>query len=409
MRLTRLVLTPDKSVYSSDPQLDHWIRSPDGSLLAIAPWSGHIVTIWDMKTVEERFRLNARCSHPELQFSESGNILAVDDLPDFHFWDTKTGQKGEILKFDQYRSRSHHTTGYLRISEKGEKFLLNENFVLHKKMISNLCVWEVDGLRKISHFQIPNCFSSSGEIALSPNGELFCLWSERFEFIEVGSFSSTPTQLIHLRGNPRWVGFMPDGKDILIFGKLIGDRRHGIYIWDVAQESLREFFVDLPLDPNCRIFDKNFGYGPRYTKPFISPDGKLLALVRRQPNRLEIFLLKIFDPKSLLTLIDLPEIPGPQRFSGLDSDLCGFIQFASAGTHIITERGNVLLPGVSLPSPMLFAARSWIQEDGEDILAIPPEYQGSLFGIHGHTITFHDKINGPLFVRLDEGAKTMTV
>lgn len=85
------------------------------------------------------------------------------------------------------------------------------------------------------------------------------------------------------------------------------------------------------------------------------------------------------------------------------------VRMAPSGIYVITERGIVLLPDGSPPSsPLLFATRTWIQEDGEDIVAIPSAYQGSGIGINGHTVTFWDREQGPVFLRLDEGIKAMT-
>lgn len=269
-------------------------------------------------------------------------------------------------------------------------------------------------------------------IAFSPNEELYCLWDREKAAVEFSAFPGDKVGTfehhicaIHLRGHARWVGFMPGGKRILIFAELpscpsLEERRQAIQIWNIDQKS-EESLIFLPPDITCDMFDNEKAdcrgdqllCGPQHTRAFISPDEKILALGRRQPDHVEVYLLNLSDPTNLLKLIDLPitfprlEPPAPLKYFDF-CEPCEFIQFARSGTYITTSRGDVRLPGASPPFPLLFATRTWIQEDGEDIMAIPPEYQDSLLGINGHTITFRDIINGPLFVILDEGAKTMT-
>ncbi|CAG8929648.1 unnamed protein product [Penicillium salamii] len=407
-------------LYFQAQKLSHrfevWIRSPDGSLLATGFLRGSTITIWDMKTGEMKFRLNGLTSPSLMQFSESGNLFAVTEKCIVHFWETKTGQKGDILEIGRRKSR--HTLDSMQVSENGGKVLHIDYLKFEVERVSDLYVWELDGLRKISSFKIPvhsPIPTIPTRIAISPNEQFFCLWSNISPFIEVGSLSCNTSKLIHLRGSPRWVGFMPDGQRVLISGDMARKGKESIQIWNIEQKGFEKFEIVLPRDFCCNIFNaEDTGlhsqdiYGSRHTKSFISPDGKLLVLGRRQPNHVEIHLLSISDPKSLFKLIDLPNIPKQQDRFGDQHGPPGFIQFDPSGTHIITERGNVLLPGASPSSPLLFATQSWIQEDGEDILAIPPAYQDSLRSIYDHTITFGDRDNGPLFVRLDEGMKTMT-
>lgn len=404
-------------LYSQGQKLSHrievWIRSPDGSLLATDSPRGSNITIWDMKTGEMKFRLNGLTSASLMQFSESGNLFAVIDKSIVHFWETKTGQKGDILNIGRHKSR--YILDDMRVSENGGKLLYFEDLKSDVEGVSDLGVWELDGLRKISGFKIPVHSSTPTRIAISPNEQFFCLWQKRSPFIEVGSFSCNTPQLIPLRDSPRWVGFMPDGQRVLISGDTARQGKESIQIWNIEQKGFQEFYTALPRNFCCDIFNTEGTefrpweiYGPhlQHTKSVISPDGKLLVLGRRQLDHVEIHLLRISDPKSLFKLIDLPKIPSRNGTYGDGHP--GFLQFAPSGTHIVTERGNVPLPDATPPSPLLFATRSWIQEDGEDILAIPPAYRDSLRGIYDHTITFGDSKNGPLFVRLDEGMKSMT-
>lgn len=391
-----------------EDQFGMWVRCHDGSLLATGALGGSTITIWDTKTGEEKFRLTAPDFLHDPEFSKSRNIFAAVAAvgeSGVHFWETKTGQKGDILKIDGQQT---YGLGNLRISEKGKRVIWTRSPFLDLQVFSQFYGWELDGLRKISSFEIPVRSPKGMGIVLSPN-ELYRLWSPESAVLEIGEFSSNKLRHTALRGVAKLVKFMPDGKHIWILGELEEGQRQAIQIWNIEQEGLREVYIDLPpffpfelrevnddVDKRWGPNEKEMKYGPQYHDGFVSPDGKLLALLSplNYKRRYQIDLFKIRDLKALFRL-------------QLDFETRDF-QFSPSGTHLITERGNVLLPGASPPFPLLFATRSWIQEDDEDLLAIPPAYQDLLRGINGHTITFGDRVNGPLFVRLDEGMKTMT-
>lgn len=405
-RLLRSALNIDQTRNYSD-EYHHWIQSHNRSLLATATLQGSIMTVWDMKTGEIKFRWNVpkdlRCA----LFSPSGNVFAVLAKSSVHFWETDTGQKGDILKTDGHRTPDE---SWLQISEKGEKVIYIEDDISDSKISTKFFSWELDGLRKISNFELigqtppilhpvsPN-IPKKLFIAVSPNEKLYCLWSQGTGVLEIGRFPSHIFQRTALRDNPQEVQFMPDSKNIFILGKAVEGRRRAIHFWNIEQECLQEIHIDIPRGVKSDMFDGNNAYSPvnQLSDVVISPDGKLLALSCYVPNSYwnGVGILKISDLKALF-------------LSRLELDFRQVIGFSPSGTHLITERGNFLVPGTSPPFPLLFAPRNWIQEDGEDILAIPPMYRSLIKGIHGHTITMRVYGIGPLFVRLDEGVKTMT-
>ncbi|CAG8248382.1 unnamed protein product [Penicillium salamii] len=386
-----------------------WVRCHEGSLLATGALGGSTITIWDTKTGEEKFRFNAPnggLNHPT--FSKSGNVFAVVGKSGVKFWETKTGKKGDILKIDGLKTDS---VGTLHISAKGKRVICARESILNGQKVSQFYGWELDGLRKISTFEIPVRSLGHISIVLSPSEELYCLWVRGSAVIEIGSFPSNTLRCTALRGVAQMVGFMPDGEHVWILSELEEVRKQAIHIWNIEQDGLREVYIKLSLNfpppllegpedddsyESWHEDERTREYGPEYEDGFVSTDGKLLALTSRQwsSSRLDIDLFKIADLKALFRL--------HLNFQ------TKYIQFAPSGTHLITERGNDLLPDASPPFPLLFATQSWIQEDDEDILAIPPSYQDSLRGMDGHTITFRDLVGGPLFVRLDEGTKSMT-
>jgi hypothetical protein len=53
--------------------------------------------------------------------------------------------------------------------------------------------------------------------------------------------------------------------------------------------------------------------------------------------------------------------------------------FSSCSKYLVTDRGILYLPLVTLNHLLLiFASRTWIKEDGEDLLWIHPDYQDLL-------------------------------
>lgn len=109
--------------------------------------------------------------------------------------------------------------------------------------------------------------------------------------------------------------------------------------------------------------------------------------------------IKVYDisSASLLNSIDLDFSTSTFRFS-------------PSGVQIMTDRGPVTVPGKSPPSSSQpFVTRSWIQESGEDIVAIPYAYRDSMVGVNGHSVAFQGSVDGVLFVRLDKGVKSMVL
>ncbi|KAJ5349807.1 hypothetical protein N7541_007534 [Penicillium brevicompactum] len=408
-KLLRMVLNPSHVKRSSN-NFTQWIRSPDGSLLATSGWSCPTITIWNTKTGEKKFCLNVSKGFSCPTFSSSGNVFAVLVKSGIHFWETKTGRKGDILKTNGSLILEDRD---LEISEKGGIFVSIGHDTWDTQSVPKFYGWELDGLRKISNFEIP-CSDQSFQIALSPNEKLYCLWKRTSATIELGSFPGNTIQRTALRGNTELARFTPDGEHVLILDDVIEGPRQAVHIWNIAQECLKTVYIDLPLNIGNRkgvspcIGETQNEYRTRvygqYDDGFVSPDGKLLALVYHPwPRRLPG---SYFGHPLVIDLLKISDFTTPFR---VEPEVWEMTRFAPSGNHLITERGNVPMPGASPPFSLLFATRSWIQEDGEDILEIPPAYRYSLDGIHGHTITFNNDHNGPLFVRLDEGIKTMTV
>lgn len=398
-RLMRRILNTNQFT-SGDLGPFGWTICADGSLLATDGNRNSPIIIWDTKRGEEKFCLNLPKTRRRMaKFSASGNVVGVLDSSSIHLWETETGKKRDILKIDSLYKAKH---GFLTISEKGGKVI----YIGQGPSISKCYCWEFDGLRKISGFEIPIRSHREVRIELSANEESYCLWNRESAILEVSRFPSNTIRHTVLPGIAKQVTFMPDSQHIWVLYEAEGGRRQGIRIWNIEQDIFREVHVDLLPDfTNESCADDDGGldrtpnedqpklYGPDYYAGITSRDGELLALVGYCQG---VPMVDVFQTSNLKAV-----------FRAKHGSSNGFIKFDPSGTHLITNQGGFPLPGASPPRPLLYATPCWIQEDGEDILAITPQYRYAIEVIHGHTITFSDSDDLPVSLRLDEGMKTM--
>ena len=96
---------------------------------------------------------------------------------------------------------------------------------------------------------------------------------------------------------------------------------------------------------------------------------------------------------------------------GIDTTV-RYFSFSSCGTYLITDRGILQPPpGVSQPLPQIYASRSWIREDEEDLLFLhpDPDYRDSLIFVAGSTVVFVDASNRGSVLQFSSSAKCMGV
>jgi WD40 repeat protein len=90
---------------------------------------------------------------------------------------------------------------------------------------------------------------------------------------------------------------------------------------------------------------------------------------------------------------------------GIDTTLLYF-SFSSCGTYLITDRGVLQPPpGVSQPLPQIYASRTWIREDEEDLLFLHPDCRDSLIFVAGSTMVFVDASNRGSVLQFSSSAK----
>ncbi|KAK3904059.1 hypothetical protein C8A05DRAFT_14043, partial [Staphylotrichum tortipilum] len=70
-----------------------------------------------------------------------------------------------------------------------------------------------------------------------------------------------------------------------------------------------------------------------------------------------------------------------------------FLSFFSCGRHLVTDRGTLRLPDADCRcSHHIFATRSWITDNGEELLYLHPDYQDSFGFVSGTVIIYAGRV-----------------
>ncbi|KAK3897038.1 hypothetical protein C8A05DRAFT_20114 [Staphylotrichum tortipilum] len=81
-----------------------------------------------------------------------------------------------------------------------------------------------------------------------------------------------------------------------------------------------------------------------------------------------------------------------------------FLSFSSCGKHVVTDRGTLRLPHSRCRcSQHIFATRSWVTDDGEELLYLHPDYQVSFGIVLGSVIISTGRVSHSLKLDLSRG------
>jgi hypothetical protein len=82
--------------------------------------------------------------------------------------------------------------------------------------------------------------------------------------------------------------------------------------------------------------------------------------------------------------------------------------FSPCGKYLVTNRGILRPPLVEPQSlPQISASKTWITEDGEDLLFLHPDYRDSLLFIAGNVVVAMDSSGRGSALRLSSSVKSM--
>jgi WD40 repeat protein len=207
-------------------------------------------------------------------------------------------------------------------------------------------------------------------VAFSPNGKLVASGSHD-SIVRLWD-AATGTERRALKGHSHWVyavAFSPDGK-LVASGS--GDRT--VRIWDAATGIERRVLK---------------GHLDSVYAVAFSPDGKLVASGSLDNT------VRLWDA-----------VTGTEQCAfGIDTTL-RYFSFSSCGTYLITDRGILQPPpSISQPLPQIYASRTWIREDEEDLLFLHPDCRDSLIFVAGSTLVFVDASNHGSVLQFSSSAK----
>ncbi len=81
-----------------------------------------------------------------------------------------------------------------------------------------------------------------------------------------------------------------------------------------------------------------------------------------------------------------------------------FLSFSSCGKHLVTDCGTLRLPYSDCRcSHHIFATRSWVTNNGEELLYLHPDYQDSFGFVSGSVIIWTGRVSYTLKLDLSRG------
>ena len=81
-----------------------------------------------------------------------------------------------------------------------------------------------------------------------------------------------------------------------------------------------------------------------------------------------------------------------------------FLSFSSYAKHLVTDRGALQLPDSGCRcSHYIFATRSWVTDNGEELLDLHPDYQDSFGFVSGSVVISTGRVSHALKLDLLRG------
>ncbi|PCG89584.1 Hypothetical protein PENO1_103770 [Penicillium occitanis (nom. inval.)] len=310
-----------------------------------------------------------------LSFSRDGKLLIyLADEKFIRLWDTEKGTDLHTLKT---KPRTVHS---LQLSPDGKSFAIGYG----KESIE---IWDVAPWKKCSTLRLQEANCNQAVMRdFSPDGTLLITWGGSYI-----DFWNTSTGVCQMS----WDGlqdeyslpvaaFSPDGHKVAF---ALQDRQT-VQLFNVVTQELENKFMEL---------DQTIGF---QTMISFSPEGNYFAYNTESKVHLcdtergvKIYSIQLYTEISQLA------------FSPCRRGIC-----------FVTDRGRCCFNAISIPqkphSMGVFASKSWIQVNGQDVLCIHPEYRDWVIFVVGHTVVFSGEgfdgdLKDEMFLELGDEIPTM--
>ncbi|KAK3943402.1 WD40 repeat-like protein [Diplogelasinospora grovesii] len=245
------------------------------------------------------------------------------------------------------------------------------------------------------HLQTLSHPSMVRAIAFSPDGRLIVSGSDDSTVRVWDAATGAERRVLkgHSRGVLRghWrgvtaVAFSPDGRLIVS----AGSDDSTVRVWDAATGAERRV-----LKGHSRGVLR--GHWRGVTAVAFSPDGRLIVSAGSDDSTVRVWDAATGAERQLLPI----------------ATVLRHLSFSSCGNHLVTDRGILPLPSsdcqclhhvFATRSRIVFATRSWITNDSEDLLCLHPDCQDSFGFLSGSIVIYTGRVSLPLQLNLSREA-----